>query len=132
MFTEWLPDFIDAAFIRNVVISVVFLLVMVLIRSLARRAVLKRESLEPEMRRRWVSSIGNVTGGLSMIGLAFIWASQIAEVRTLARGVAEERMMPAEDVARAFLDVYRLTRKTVVEEIVLRPHILGCGGQREA
>jgi hypothetical protein len=30
-------------------------------------------------------------------------------------------MMPAEDVARAFLDVYRLTRKTVVEEIVLRP-----------
>jgi NADP-dependent 3-hydroxy acid dehydrogenase YdfG len=36
-------------------------------------------------------------------------------------GVAPERMMPAEDVARAFLDVYRLSRKTVVEEIVLRP-----------
>lgn len=36
-------------------------------------------------------------------------------------GVAAERMMPAEDVARAFLDVYRLTRRTVVEEIVLRP-----------
>lgn len=38
-------------------------------------------------------------------------------------GVPEERMMPAEDVARAFLDVYRLTRKTVVEEIVLRPQL---------
>ena len=36
-------------------------------------------------------------------------------------GVAKERMMPAEDVARAFLDVYRLSRNTVVEEIVLRP-----------
>jgi NADP-dependent 3-hydroxy acid dehydrogenase YdfG len=36
-------------------------------------------------------------------------------------GVAPERMMPAEDVARAFLDVYRLSRKTVVEEIILRP-----------
>jgi short-subunit dehydrogenase len=36
-------------------------------------------------------------------------------------GVAEERMMPAEDVARAFFDVYRLSRRTVVEEIVLRP-----------
>ena len=36
-------------------------------------------------------------------------------------GVAEERMMPADDVARAFLDVYRLSRRTVVEEIVLRP-----------
>lgn len=36
-------------------------------------------------------------------------------------GVAEERIMPAADVARAFLDVYRLSRSTVVEEIVLRP-----------
>jgi NADP-dependent 3-hydroxy acid dehydrogenase YdfG len=36
-------------------------------------------------------------------------------------GVAPERLMPAEDVARAFLDVYRLGRTTVVEEIVLRP-----------
>ncbi|MBX3736567.1 MAG: SDR family oxidoreductase [Candidatus Didemnitutus sp.] len=36
-------------------------------------------------------------------------------------GVAPERIMPAEDVARAFLDVYRLGRTTVVEEIVLRP-----------
>lgn len=36
-------------------------------------------------------------------------------------GMEAERMMPAEDVARAFLDVYRLTRRTVVEEIVLRP-----------
>lgn len=36
-------------------------------------------------------------------------------------GVAAERMMPAEDVARAFLDIYRLSRRTVVEEIVLRP-----------
>ncbi|MDP3070594.1 MAG: SDR family oxidoreductase [Opitutaceae bacterium] len=36
-------------------------------------------------------------------------------------GVAETRMMPAADVARAFLDVFRLSRRTVVEEIVLRP-----------
>ena len=36
-------------------------------------------------------------------------------------GVKPERIMPAADVARAFLDVYRLSRRTVVEEIVLRP-----------
>jgi NAD(P)-dependent dehydrogenase (short-subunit alcohol dehydrogenase family) len=35
--------------------------------------------------------------------------------------VPPSRMMPAEDVARAFLDIYRLSRRTVVEEIVLRP-----------
>ncbi|MCX6952429.1 MAG: SDR family NAD(P)-dependent oxidoreductase [Verrucomicrobia bacterium] len=38
-----------------------------------------------------------------------------------ASGVKPERIMPAADVARAFLDVYRLSRNTVVEEIVLRP-----------
>lgn len=36
-------------------------------------------------------------------------------------GVAEARLMPAADVARAFLDAWRLSRRTVVEEIVLRP-----------
>ncbi len=36
-------------------------------------------------------------------------------------GVKPERMMPAEDVARSFVDVYRMSRRTVVEEIVLRP-----------
>lgn len=38
-------------------------------------------------------------------------------------GVAEERIMPAADVARAFFDIYQLGRNTVVEEIVLRPQL---------
>ena len=38
-------------------------------------------------------------------------------------GVKAARIMPAEDVARAFLDVYRLSRRTVVEEIILRPQL---------
>jgi NADP-dependent 3-hydroxy acid dehydrogenase YdfG len=38
-------------------------------------------------------------------------------------GVPSRRMMPAEDVAAAFLSVYRMTRRTVVEEIVLRPQL---------
>jgi short-subunit dehydrogenase len=38
-------------------------------------------------------------------------------------GVSAERLMPAEDVARVFLDLYRLSRRTVVEEIVLRPQL---------
>lgn len=38
-------------------------------------------------------------------------------------GVKPDRIMPAEDIARAILDVYRLGRRTVVEEIVLRPQL---------
>lgn len=33
----------------------------------------------------------------------------------------EERFMPAEDIARAALDIYRLSDRTVVEEFLLRP-----------
>ncbi len=38
-------------------------------------------------------------------------------------GVPAARMMPAADVARAFFDAYRLDRRTVVEEIILRPQL---------
>jgi NADP-dependent 3-hydroxy acid dehydrogenase YdfG len=38
-------------------------------------------------------------------------------------GVPASRMMPAHDVARAFVALYRMTRRTVVEEIVLRPQL---------
>jgi NAD(P)-dependent dehydrogenase (short-subunit alcohol dehydrogenase family) len=38
-----------------------------------------------------------------------------------ASGVPPHRTMPAEDIAHAFLDIWRLGRRTVVEEIILRP-----------
>jgi NADP-dependent 3-hydroxy acid dehydrogenase YdfG len=38
-------------------------------------------------------------------------------------GIKAQRIMPAEDIAKAILDVYRLSRRTVVEEIVLRPQL---------
>jgi NADP-dependent 3-hydroxy acid dehydrogenase YdfG len=38
-------------------------------------------------------------------------------------GVKPQRIMPAEDIAQAILDVYRLSRRTVVEEIVMRPQL---------
>ncbi len=38
-------------------------------------------------------------------------------------GVPPSRMMPAEDVAAAFVSLYRMTRRTVVEEVVLRPQL---------
>jgi short-subunit dehydrogenase len=38
-------------------------------------------------------------------------------------GVPAARMMPAEDVAQAFLALYKMSRRTVVEEVVLRPQL---------
>jgi NAD(P)-dependent dehydrogenase (short-subunit alcohol dehydrogenase family) len=38
-------------------------------------------------------------------------------------GLAEERFIPAEDVADALLNAYRLSSRSVVEEIILRPQL---------
>jgi NAD(P)-dependent dehydrogenase (short-subunit alcohol dehydrogenase family) len=38
-------------------------------------------------------------------------------------GVPAARLMPAGDVARVFLDAWRLSRSTVIEEIVLQPQL---------
>ena len=35
----------------------------------------------------------------------------------------EERFMPALDIAQAVLDVYQMTNRTVVEEVILRPQL---------
>ena len=37
--------------------------------------------------------------------------------------VPAERLMPPEDIAKTVLEIYRLTDRTVVEEIVLRPQL---------
>jgi len=38
-------------------------------------------------------------------------------------GIPEERLMKAEDVAKSLLDIYNLSDRTVVEEIILRPQL---------
>jgi NAD(P)-dependent dehydrogenase (short-subunit alcohol dehydrogenase family) len=38
-------------------------------------------------------------------------------------GLPEERFMPADDIAAALLSTYRLSRRSVVEEILLRPQL---------
>jgi NAD(P)-dependent dehydrogenase (short-subunit alcohol dehydrogenase family) len=38
-------------------------------------------------------------------------------------GVDPERLMPAEDIARAVLDVFDASRRTVVEDVVIRPQL---------
>ena len=50
-------------------------------------------------------------------------ASEARNARRIILVIDNSASMTAEDVARAFLDIYRLSRSTVVEEIVLRPQL---------
>lgn len=79
-FASLLPDFIDAAFIRDTLASLAFFLVLMGVRTLLRRAILRREALEPEMKQRWLVSLRNVVLVIFMLGMALIWASEIETV----------------------------------------------------
>ncbi|MFK7849332.1 MAG: SDR family NAD(P)-dependent oxidoreductase, partial [Rhodothermales bacterium] len=37
--------------------------------------------------------------------------------------IPEERFMPATDIAKAVRDIYHMSDRTVVEEVVLRPQL---------
>ena len=88
MILDLLPGFIDAAFLRDLLITGVYFVVLMSIRFGIGHTILKRESLEPEMKRRWLVSVRNVIFVLFLLGLALIWASEIETVAVSMVAVA--------------------------------------------
>jgi small-conductance mechanosensitive channel len=66
---------------RELVFSVVLVVVVLLLRSMFTRAVLRYEGLSADVRRRWVVVLRNVSVFLLLFGLLSIWAE---ELQTLA------------------------------------------------
>ncbi|MEO6699442.1 MAG: mechanosensitive ion channel family protein, partial [Paraperlucidibaca sp.] len=85
---DLLPGFIDAAFIRDLLITGVYFVVLVGVRVGVGHAILKREKLEPEMKQRWLVSVRNITFVLFLLGLALIWAREIETVAVSMVAVA--------------------------------------------
>ena len=77
MLSSWLPSFVDAAFLRNALVSLIFFLVLMVIRTLVRRAMLRRNDVETEVRQRWLTSLRNTVVVIFLLGMALIWSSQI-------------------------------------------------------
>jgi len=103
-----LPDFIDAAFIRDLLASLVFFLVLMGLRTLLRRAILKREELEPEMKRRWLVSLRNVTLVIFLLGMALIWASEIETVAVSLVAIAAAIVLATREMILCLLgSLYR-------------------------
>ena len=57
MLTSWLPDFVDAAFLRNALVSLIFFLILMAIRFIIRRALLRHDDIETEIRQRWLATL---------------------------------------------------------------------------
>lgn len=61
----------------NTLVSLVFALVMILLRAAVLRAGLQRAGISPENRRRWIVNSRNALLLILVIGLVFIWADEL-------------------------------------------------------
>jgi len=75
-----LPELLHEGFIRDLIITFVFGSVLLGIRYALRRAILRRDALEPDMKRRWLVSVRNATFLLFLMGIMLIWAREIQTV----------------------------------------------------
>ncbi|KAF0814085.1 hypothetical protein IGB42_00982 [Andreprevotia sp. IGB-42] len=76
-----LPSLADRTVLRDLITTVVFMVVLLLLRTLVRRAILQRSDLSAENKRRWLVTVRNLALVLAFIGLVLIWAH---ELQTLA------------------------------------------------
>jgi small-conductance mechanosensitive channel len=123
-----LPDFIDAAFMRDLLITGVYFFLLLGVRFAVGRTLLKRESLEPEMRQRWLVTVRNVTFVLFLLGLALIWASEIETVAVSMVAVAAALVLATREMILCLLGaLYRSSTNAYV--IGDRIEINGLKGQ---
>ncbi len=78
---HWLPDFVDRSFVQSLTASLIFLVLLLLLRMLVNRAILKRGNLEAESKRRWLAAVRNTTVLVFLAGILFLWGR---ELQTLA------------------------------------------------
>ncbi|BCL75451.1 membrane protein [Jeongeupia sp. HS-3] len=78
---DWLPTFIDRVFIRDAAVSLIFIMTLLLVRTLVRRAILGRRDMSAELKRRWLVTLRNTILVIFVLAMALIWAN---EIETLA------------------------------------------------
>lgn len=103
MILDLLPGFIDAAFLRDLLITGVYFVVLMSIRFGIGHTILKRESLEPEMKQRWLVSVRNIVFIVFLLGLALIWASEIETVAVSMVAVAAALVLATREMILCLL-----------------------------
>ena len=96
---EWLQDF--EMILPVALHSLILLAVVLALRLILVRAVLSRESLSVETRRRWAASIRNALALVFIIGLIFIWAHQLSAFAVSLVAIAVALVLATPDPATA-------------------------------
>ncbi|WP_051304628.1 mechanosensitive ion channel family protein [Chitinilyticum litopenaei] len=77
MLSKFLPAFIDKALLQDLVATLIFIVLLLILRSSVRHAILRRDDLSPDTKRRWLITVRNSALLVFLLGIALIWAQQI-------------------------------------------------------
>lgn len=80
-------DFFGPTLLRDIILSLIFLTVLISVRTMARR-IITRKALEPEVERRYFMMVRNGTFAFTIIGLLLIWSNEIVTVAVSLVAVA--------------------------------------------
>lgn len=108
MLKNYLPDFVDKALLHDLIASLVLIGLLLLLRSSARHAILRREDLHPDVKRRWLITLRNSVLLLLLIGLALIWANEIEAVAVSMVAIAAAIVIANKELIMCMLgSIYR-------------------------
>lgn len=68
---------IDHAFMRDIILTLSFVICLIIFRIIIRKAILQRTSLPPEVKRRWLGTLRNIALVIFLLGIVMIWGNQI-------------------------------------------------------
>jgi small-conductance mechanosensitive channel len=123
-----LPELLHEGFIRDLIITFVFSSVLLGIRYALRRAILRRDAIEPDMKRRWLVSVRNATFLLFLMGITLIWAREIQTVALSMVAIAAALVLATREMILCLLgSLYRTS--THAYSIGDRIEINGLKGQ---
>lgn len=110
MLEQWLPSFVDAAFLRNVAASLVFLSILMLVRTLVRRSIINRSDLRLEVRQRWLANLRNAIAVVFILGMALLWASEIETLAVSLVAIAAAIVLATREMILCLMgSLYRTT-----------------------
>lgn len=99
---------IDRTFLRDIIITLLFIFSLMLARTMIRKTILQRNSMEPETKRRWLGSVRNIALLIFALGITMIWGHEIESFAVSLVAVAAAFVLATREMLLCILgSVYR-------------------------
>lgn len=119
---------IDRVLLRDITMTSLFLITLIISRAMIRKAILQRSSLQPEVKQRWLGNLRNTALIILTLGIAVIWGNQIESFAVSLVAVAAAFVLATREMLLCILgSIFRTSTDTC--RIGDRVEINGIKGQ---